>query len=640
MGKIASDIPKTLRTGKPIKAPLKTDERVLARITEGIYRQPSSALRELISNAYDADATEVTILTDAPRFSKVIVRDNGNGLKPETLENLIEHIGASPKKSRRGAKLGVTDPENPNRSRGGRKLIGQMGIGLFSVAQLTRHFQIITKTEGSDFRTVADITLNMQADDAADDKFDAGHAMIWAEPAEDKEWHGTEIILLDLRKTTRDELASRERWERIDAQQDSTTPLTVTPPRHHIGRVSKADPNVVETPPQLPWNVKDAPRERFRKLVQAVFDEVGTTQNNPSLDVSFDKYLQLLWTLSLAAPLQYVETHPFDLKGKKDLRFFELSNEPRGQAKEISLKADELLRDRLNLQAPERKKGDSFSVSIDGVELLRPIRFSDLPSTENAIDTPLMFVGSYKPDLSKLPPTLSGGPLHFEAYLLWTPLVVPTQHRGVLIRIGEAAGTPFDPHFMGYQVSEQQRLRQLTAEIFIHEGLDHAINIDRESFNFAHPHYQLIVKWLHGAIKQFANKQKGIGKELRDAYLNQASTAAAQALQEKVTAKLKALGVRKSPEVILVDDEQTLEAVGYRKEGKIVLSKSIIFPPSDTAGGRTGKRKKKKLLLADEKVKAVTKLLHAWGALSDMPYADQQRFIADVVDILTFSDGV
>ncbi len=165
MGKLANDIPKTLATGKPIQARLKTDERVLVRITEGIYRQPSSALRELISNAYDADATQVTILTDAPRFSRIIVRDDGNGLTPEVLENLIEHIGASSKQSKLGTKIGVTNPNDSSRSRRGRKLIGRMGIGLFSVAQLTRHFQIITKTEGSNFRTIADIILNMQSDD-------------------------------------------------------------------------------------------------------------------------------------------------------------------------------------------------------------------------------------------------------------------------------------------------------------------------------------------------------------------------------------------------------------------------------------------------------------------------------------------
>src|SRR5881394_2555712 len=54
-----------------VEGKLETDELVLARITEGIYRQPASALRELVSNAYDADATEVVILTDAPRFGQI-----------------------------------------------------------------------------------------------------------------------------------------------------------------------------------------------------------------------------------------------------------------------------------------------------------------------------------------------------------------------------------------------------------------------------------------------------------------------------------------------------------------------------------------------------------------------------------------
>ena len=40
-----------------VQTTLQTNEQVIARVTDGIYRQPASALRELISNAYDADAT-------------------------------------------------------------------------------------------------------------------------------------------------------------------------------------------------------------------------------------------------------------------------------------------------------------------------------------------------------------------------------------------------------------------------------------------------------------------------------------------------------------------------------------------------------------------------------------------------------
>src|SRR5437868_3503620 len=103
--KLAERVHRSAETGKPVETRLTTNERVLARITEGIYRQPSSALRELISNAYDADAREVVILTDAPRFSEIIVRDDGLGLTPETLVHLVKNIGGSAKRTKEGQEL-------------------------------------------------------------------------------------------------------------------------------------------------------------------------------------------------------------------------------------------------------------------------------------------------------------------------------------------------------------------------------------------------------------------------------------------------------------------------------------------------------------------------------------------------------
>src|SRR5437764_9122244 len=93
------------KTRQPVETKLATDQRVLARITDGIYRQPSSALRELISNAYDADASEVIISTDAPRFKQISVRDDGLGLSPKVLAHLVEHIGGSPKRTDEGKEL-------------------------------------------------------------------------------------------------------------------------------------------------------------------------------------------------------------------------------------------------------------------------------------------------------------------------------------------------------------------------------------------------------------------------------------------------------------------------------------------------------------------------------------------------------
>lgn len=67
----AEEIIQNINTNKRASTILKTDQKVLARITDGIYRQTSSALRELICNAYDADAENVYIETDVPRFDRI-----------------------------------------------------------------------------------------------------------------------------------------------------------------------------------------------------------------------------------------------------------------------------------------------------------------------------------------------------------------------------------------------------------------------------------------------------------------------------------------------------------------------------------------------------------------------------------------
>jgi len=125
----AAELLQKQRTGEISRTILATSDRVLARITDGIYRQPSSALRELISNAYDADATEVVIETDAPKFETIKISDNGNGMTREALSNLIHNIGGSLKRTATENTFGVVDTEDPTLSPTlKRKLIGKIGI--------------------------------------------------------------------------------------------------------------------------------------------------------------------------------------------------------------------------------------------------------------------------------------------------------------------------------------------------------------------------------------------------------------------------------------------------------------------------------------------------------------------------------
>ncbi len=110
--KLDREVRQNLDTGKVTETTLVTDERVIARITDGIYRQPASALRELIANAYDADATNVYIETDWPKFSRISIRDDGNGMTIETLARLIKHIGGSSKRTTEGTENGVASEQD------------------------------------------------------------------------------------------------------------------------------------------------------------------------------------------------------------------------------------------------------------------------------------------------------------------------------------------------------------------------------------------------------------------------------------------------------------------------------------------------------------------------------------------------
>ncbi len=266
-----------------IQTTLKTDERVIARVTDGIYRQPGSALRELLSNAYDADATKVVIRTDAPRFRKITIEDDGYGMTPEVLANLLLHIGGSAKRNEKGQSLGITSNEDPSLSPGGRRLIGKIGIGLFSVSQLTYRFQIITKTEGEAFRTIATIALRHYSDeDVAKNKnheYESGKVKIWREKADDIDSHGTTLILDGIRPQTRDTLRSKNVWSAIDQKENHIAEdehIEIDPPVFHIGRVDEDEAFLRESHGNFdntPWDEHDPPDVAFKNLVQAVWDE-------------------------------------------------------------------------------------------------------------------------------------------------------------------------------------------------------------------------------------------------------------------------------------------------------------------------------------------------------------------------------
>lgn len=641
---LVANIKKSEVSGDVISAVIKTDERVIARVTDGIYRQPGSAVRELISNAYDADATRVIIRTDAPRFERISIEDDGMGMNTKTLAHMLVHIGGSAKRHEIGQELGITDPANSLLSPSGRKLIGKIGIGIFSVAQLTHTFQIITKTKGDKFRTVATVALKQYSDEGAkktkgSQEYESGKVNIWREKAKDIHSHGTTIILTDIKPQTRDTLRSKELWLAIEQSAKNTTVVDehqlIDPPKFHIGQTDKSNQYLKKIGGKisnLPWDDLDKPDKAFQKLVECVWEEMKYSIN-PKLETLFDYYLQMVWQISLSIPIRYVYDSLFDMDLSGWTESFQLANEPKGAAKPLSLIKGIQIKEILKLKEGDEK--NKFEVFFDDLQLFRPIKFKGLPTSGHALKKPLVFFGKCREEFSKFTKDLSGGVLDFEAYLFWTPKVVPTEHRGSLIRINGASGTLFDPSFMRYQVSEQTRLRQITCEIFIHEGFDSALNIDRESFNYAHPHSVFLTRWLHSALRQLATAQKRLASEIRtesrketkNQNLNDIQKIAFEVWQEENNDETGA-----PPSIII-------EEVGAQQ--RLMPENDIRFNRSSIISQRNKQqtdKTKTQLIILDEKIKAIAQVLSSFGLLENLSTKKQERLLKAIYQIIETSE--
>jgi hypothetical protein len=588
----------------------------------------------------------------------------------ETLVNLLNHVGASAKRSIKGSDLKVTDEADNSLSLNKkRKLIGKIGIGLFSVAQLTRDFDIITKQKNNDFYLKAKIRLHNYSEEyirevekkAREEElndeqmetrgasFETGIVEIWTEHTKNIEAHGTDIVLRNIKKSASDQLRSIDIWGQENAEteqevsyenDDILNSSKLEKPSFHVGNYFGRDGyefyKDLEREPQLPWSANDPSDEKLRNLYESILSLTKVT-TNPKLNIVFDNYLNMLWTLSLTVPLNYIKKHPFD-HSKSDIEdIYIISNKVKGQC--IEYKATDahtpiksLLKDSAQYQDID------FNVVVDGVKLYRPLKFTDLPKSGGAVKNPILFVGSYSPDLSTLNNQDSGGSLAFDAYILWAPKVIPRDHNGVLIRVNNSSGTLFDETFMKHQVAEHTIKSQLTIEIFVHKGLDSALNIDRESFNISHPHYQMIMKWLHQAIRQVVNKYKSIKKEevgknskvLTSLYDSELSNLVQTSLSKSE------LDYEDVSNLYLIDGENASSATNGQLQTSDLPMESVRIDKDRflKLSGLTSFKSRKGHVI-ETKTEAIIQILESYRLLNELSPSQRESLIEDIIQIIS-----
>jgi len=107
---------------------LTVDKRIVRLLSAFTYENFPGAIREMVSNAYDADATAVNITIDLKKDS-IEIRDNGNGMTPDEFGFFLRIAGQKRDKSRISSVYG-------------RRQIGQFGIGFLAIFPFGKEIEI------------------------------------------------------------------------------------------------------------------------------------------------------------------------------------------------------------------------------------------------------------------------------------------------------------------------------------------------------------------------------------------------------------------------------------------------------------------------------------------------------------------
>lgn len=143
--------------------------RLLTMLGEQLIKNEKIALAELIKNSYDADADWVGVYFEGfesdsecksvknKEDSKIIIEDNGEGMSLDTIEKCWMNPATPNKKSR--------TLDEVRKTRSGRVIQGEKGIGRFAILKLGRKIEIVTRPKGSDKEYLIDYDLTSFDDD-------------------------------------------------------------------------------------------------------------------------------------------------------------------------------------------------------------------------------------------------------------------------------------------------------------------------------------------------------------------------------------------------------------------------------------------------------------------------------------------
>lgn len=115
---------------------ISVDKRIVKILSESTYENFPTALKEIITNSYDADASLVSVNINLKK-GLITIEDNGKGMSVEEFDFFLRIAG-------------VKREREKNTTASGRYVLGKFGVGFLSIFPYFRNYDIESKKKGSD----------------------------------------------------------------------------------------------------------------------------------------------------------------------------------------------------------------------------------------------------------------------------------------------------------------------------------------------------------------------------------------------------------------------------------------------------------------------------------------------------------
>ena len=453
--------------------PIRASSGTILHIGAGIYSSLAGALKELVSNAFDADATRVVISTGYPQVDQIEVIDNGNGMSPHDLAIAMLYIGTSLKRT----------VHEQLHTELGRPVIGMLGIGLMALTQVCNKAIIESKRVDEKYKFRAELDFSEFKGQVTLQR-EAAKLDILREPAS-RTAPAIEQEIRNIISRRAEQVLEGKGWEdkegellgyfqmypnlRADPRDHGTKIILQDLDKVAIGILCDEDRDEESQPGEIRRAGLSWAKYGLRLANRSWHDLCRGLQTGELLYHSLPRYQQSLGELAVMTPVGYFEDGP-------------VTNRP-----------DILSQRKDNLQQYD------FSLIVDNTELKKPAllpsgTIAKIPELKAELDY-------YVEPLSK-DREVDKEQLKYEGYIFWQrEQVQPSSLRGLQIYVRNVGIGLYDKTILDWSVlNPGPRGPQISGEIYVEEGLERALNIDRNSFRQTDPHFVALQQDVYDVI--------------------------------------------------------------------------------------------------------------------------------------------